>query len=59
MVLIVASFLIVVGMAAVLWRELTSQRQRGVHNRGRDAIEVLLPVVGAVGLVVLVWVEYL
>jgi hypothetical protein len=58
-VLISASLLIVLGMVAVLWRELSSQRQRGVHHRGRDVVEVLLPVVGGVGLVVLVWAEYL
>lgn len=57
-VLIIATVVIVLGMIAVMWRELSSQSQRRVPSRGRDVVEVLLPVVGAALLVVWVWSDY-
>lgn len=57
-VLIFATVVVVLGMAAVMWRELTSQSQRRVPSRGRDVVEVLLPVVGAALLVAWVWSDY-
>jgi len=57
-VLIFATVVVVFGMAAVMWRELTSQSQRRVPSRGRDVVEVLLPVVGAALLVAWVWSDY-
>jgi hypothetical protein len=58
-VLFIATVIIVLGMVAVVWRELTSQSQRWVPNRSRDVVEVLLPVVGAAVLVAWVWSDYL
>ena len=57
-VLIIATVVIVLGMIAVMWRELSSQSQRRVPSRGRDGVEVLLPVVGAALLVAWVWSDY-
>ena len=57
-VLIIATVVIVLGMIAVMWRELSSQSQRRVPSRGRDVVEVLLPVVGAALLVAWVWSDY-
>ncbi len=57
-VLIFATVVVVLGMIAVMWRELTSQSQRRVPSRGRDVVEVLIPVVGAALLVVWVWTDY-
>lgn len=57
-VLIFATVVVVLGMTAVMWRELTSQSQRRVPSRGRDVVEVLLPVVGAALLVAWVWSDY-
>jgi VanZ family protein len=57
-VLIFATVVVVLGMIAVMWRELTSQTQRRVPSRGRDVVEVLLPVVGAALLVAWVWSDY-
>ena len=57
-VLIIATVVIVLGMIAVMWRELSSQSQRQVPSRGRDVVEVLLPVVGAALLVAWVWSDY-
>ena len=57
-VLIIATVVIVLGMIAVMWRELSSQSQRRVPSRGRDFVEVLLPVVGAALLVAWVWSDY-
>ena len=57
-VLIIATVVIVLGMIAVMWRELSSQSQRRVPSRGRDVFEVLLPVVGAALLVAWVWSDY-
>lgn len=57
-VLVLATVVILAGMVAVVWRELTSQSQRRVPSRGRDVVEVMLPVVGAALLVAWVWSDY-
>ena len=54
--LIVASIIVVGGMAAIVAREFGTIPERRLVGRLRDAVEVLLPFVGALMLVIAVWV---
>ena len=54
-VLVVASVLVVAGMAAIVIRELGTHPERRLVGRVRDVIEVLLPFAGAIALVIAVW----
>ena len=53
--LIVASVLVVGGMVVIVARELGTHPERRLVGRARDAVEVLLPLIGAVVLVIAVW----
>jgi len=54
--LIVASIIVIGGMAAIVAREFGTIPERRLVGRPRDAVEVLLPFAGALALVVAVWV---
>jgi hypothetical protein len=54
-VFVIAAALILAGGAAVIWRELTSQKQRNVRRPWEDAVHVVLP---GVGLIVLLWASW-
>jgi len=54
---IVGSVLLLGGLGAVVVRELWSHPERRLVGRARDAVEVLLPMLGAVLLVAAVWIS--
>lgn len=54
---LVGSVLAVVGLVAIVARELGTHPERRLVGRFRDAVEVLVPLVGAVVLVVSVWIS--
>lgn len=54
-VLLAASVLVVVGVVAIVARELATKSERRVASPGRDLFEVMGPAVGAIALVALVW----
>ncbi len=54
-VLIVASILVIGGLTAIVAREFGTHPERRLVGWVRDAVEVLLPLVGAVVLVIVVW----
>ena len=54
-VFLIAAVLILAGGAAVIWRELTSQKQRKVRRPWEDAVHVVLP---GVGLLLLLWASW-
>ena len=54
-VLVVGSFFAIGGLIGIVVRELVTHPERRLVGRTRDAIEVLLPFVGAVALVIVVW----
>lgn len=54
-VLVAASVLVVVGVLVIMARELATREERRVVSSGRDLVEVVVPAVGALLLVVLVW----
>ncbi|MGA9597337.1 MAG: hypothetical protein WBV06_14345 [Acidimicrobiia bacterium] len=56
-VLVVGTVLTGLGLAMILWRELSGARERRRVGAVRDVVEVLLPLVAAVVLVVWVWVS--
>jgi protoheme IX farnesyltransferase len=53
--LVVASIFVVGGLTAIVAREFGTHPERRLVGRARDAVEVLLPLVGAVVLVIVVW----
>ncbi|MCL1692796.1 MAG: heme o synthase [Actinomycetia bacterium] len=53
--LAVGSILVVGGMVAIVARELGTHPERRLVGRARDTVEVLLPFVGALALVFVVW----
>jgi hypothetical protein len=53
--LVIGSSFVVGGMVAIIAREFGTHPERRLVGRTRDAVEVLLPFVGAVALVVVVW----
>lgn len=55
LVLIVATVLVGLGLALVLWRELVGAAERRLVGPVRDVVEVLLPVVATLALVWWVW----
>jgi hypothetical protein len=57
LVVIVGSVLAVVGLVAIVARELGTHPERRLVGSFRDAVEVLLPLLGAVALVVSVWIS--
>ena len=52
---IVATVIVGLGLALILWRELAGAAERRKVGRVRDIIEVLLPVVATVALLIWVW----
>lgn len=54
-VLSVGSSLLVGGLIVIVARELGTHPERRLVGRGRDILEVLLPLAGAAALVVAVW----
>jgi protoheme IX farnesyltransferase len=54
-VLIVASILVVGGLTAIVAREFGTHPERRLVGRVRNAVEVMLPLVGAAVLVIVVW----
>ena len=56
-VVLVGSVAVVVGLAAIVARELGTHPERRLVGPMRDAVEVFLPLVGAVALVVSVWIS--
>ena len=55
--LIVATVLVGLGLALVLWRELAGAAERRQVGPARDVVEVLLPVLATFALVWWVWVS--
>ena len=53
--LVVGSIFVVGGMVAIVAREFGTHPERRLVGRTRDAVEVLLPFVGALALVIVVW----
>jgi protoheme IX farnesyltransferase len=53
--LVIGSSFVVGGMVAIIAREFGTHPERRLVGRTRDTVEVLLPFVGAVALVVVVW----
>jgi hypothetical protein len=56
-VLVAGTILTGLGLAMIVWRELSGAGERRRVGPTRDILEVLLPVVAAVALVVWVWVD--
>jgi hypothetical protein len=56
MVLVIATVVIGLGLALILWRELAAAGQRRKVGAVRDSVEVLLPIAATVALVVWAWV---
>lgn len=56
-VVLVGSILAIGGLMAIVARELGTHPERRLVGPVRDGIEVLLPLVGAVVLVVSVWIS--
>lgn len=54
-VLIVGTVLVGLGLAMILWRELSNAAERRKVGPLRDTFEVLLPVVASVAVVIWVW----
>lgn len=54
-VLIIGTILVGVGLALILWRELSNASERRRVGAARDAVEVLLPIVATIALVAWVW----
>jgi hypothetical protein len=52
----IATAVVGLGLAMILWRELSSADERRKVGRARDVTEVLLPVVATVALLWWVWV---
>lgn len=55
-VLVVGTTLVVLGLAMILWRELSNAGERRKVGPMRDTFEVFLPVAASVALLVWVWV---
>ena len=56
-VVLVGSVLVIGGAMAIAARELGTHPERRLVGPVRDAAEVLLPLIGAIGLVVSVWIS--
>jgi uncharacterized protein (DUF3084 family) len=56
-VLLVGSVLVIGGLVAIVARELGTHPERRLVGPVRDSLEVLVPLVGAVLLVVSVWIS--
>jgi hypothetical protein len=54
-VLVVGTGIVALGLVGVLWYELFAATERPQRGRVRLAVEVLLPVVGAVALLAWLW----
>ena len=57
LMVLVGSVLMIGGLIAIVARELATHPERRLVGPVRDVIEVLLPLVGAVVLVVSVWIS--
>jgi hypothetical protein len=55
-VLVGGSVIALIGMSAIVWRELGSPVDSPPSGRGRLALEVLLPAVGLFALILWLWV---
>ena len=55
-VLAVGSVIALIGMGAIVWRELGSPVDAPPGGRGRLALEVLIPAVGLLALILWLWV---
>lgn len=53
---LIATVIVGLGLAMILWREFSASEARRKAGPFRDAIEVLLPVVATVVLLAWVWV---
>ena len=56
-VLLVGSVLVIGGLVAIVARELGTHPERRLVGPVRDSLEVLVPLVGAIVLVVSVWIS--
>lgn len=56
LVRVIGTVLVGIGLALILWRELSNAADRRIVGAARDAFEVLLPIVATVALLVWVWV---
>ena len=56
-VVLVGSVVVIVGMIAIVARELGTHPERRLVGPVRDSVEVLLPLIGAVVLVISVWIS--
>jgi hypothetical protein len=52
---LIATIILGLGLALILWRELSSSDERRRAGRVRDVSEVLLPVIATVALLAWVW----
>ena len=55
-ILIIGTAVVGIGLALILWREMSNASERRKVGPARDTFEVLLPVVATVALIVWVWV---
>jgi hypothetical protein len=53
---LIATITVGLGLALILWRELSAADDRRTVGPARDVIEVLLPLVATVALLTWVWV---
>lgn len=53
---IIATAVVGLGLAMILWRELVGAKERRKVGAVQDVIEVMLPVAATIALVVWVWV---
>ena len=56
-VVLVGSVLVIAGFIAIVARELGTHPERRLVGPVRNGVEVLLPLVGAVALVIAVWIS--
>jgi hypothetical protein len=56
-VVLVGSVLVIAGLIAIVARELGTHPERRLVGPVRNGVEVLLPLVGAVVLVIAVWIS--
>ena len=57
LVVLVGSVLVIAGLIAIVARELGTHPERRLVGPVRNSVEVLLPLVGAVVLVIAVWIS--
>ena len=56
-VVLVGSVLVIAGLIAIVARELGTHPERRLVGSVRNGVEVLLPLVGAVALVIVLWIS--